>query len=220
MPWRSNVLEPKDRKLRFGIISDNDGEISVYPPIVRGTAMTKAALEAAGHDVFEWKPTDHEEIVKELNTAFATLGGAAIVGLQYENGEPVYPSMSEYEVAYNKGEEGTLGPTKLRGMIVRRNALQKKYLDRWMATAGDGKGPMDAIICPSSPWTAPRLGITQKVFCVNYTGVWNLLGLLHRSCIHPYFGWLMWDRLLGLHISSHICRSEAGQEERELDASE
>ena len=35
---------------------------------------------------------------------------------------------------------------------------------------------MDGIIIASSPWTAPRLGLSQEVFCVSYTGVFNLLG--------------------------------------------
>jgi len=176
VPWRGDVIEPKGRKLRFGIISDNDGEISVHPPILRGLAMTKKALEAAGHEVFEWAPIDHPEIVKTLNSSFHTLGGAAIIELTRRYGEPVFGSMKEYEESYNRGEAGTLGPTKLRQMIVKRNAFQKDYLDRWSATAKDGKPVMDGIILPASPWAAPRLGITQEVFCVNYTGVFNLLG--------------------------------------------
>jgi len=177
------VIEPKGRKLRFGIVSDNDGEISVHPPVVRGLAITKKALEAAGHEVFEWAPTDHPEIVKQLNSAFFTLGGAAIVGLTKGNKEPIFGSMKDYETVYEAGEEGTLGPTKLREMIVKRNALQKAYLDRWSATATDGKGPMDGIIIASAPWSAPRLGITQKLFCVNYTGVFNLLD--YPVCTFP-----------------------------------
>ena len=84
--------------------------------------------------------------------------------------------MKEYEETYNRGENGTLGPTKLRQMIIKRNALQKAYLDRWSATGKDGKQAMDGIILPTSPWTAPRLGITQTLFNVNYTGVFNVLG--------------------------------------------
>ncbi|KAG0651753.1 Acetamidase [Hyphodiscus hymeniophilus] len=182
VPWRGDVIVPKGRKLRFGIISDNDGEISVHPPIVRGLAMTKNALEAAGHDVFEWKPTDHAEINRELNSAFFVLGGAAIIGLTRKHDEPVFPSMKEYETTYEKGEEGTLGPSKLREMIAKRNALQKAYFDRWSATATDGKGAMDGIILASSPWTAPRLGISQQAFCVSYTGVYNLLGKALPPC--------------------------------------
>jgi amidase len=176
VPWRDNMITDKRQKLRFGIISDNDGEYSVHPPILRGLAMTKKALQAAGHEVFEWIPTDHPEIVHEVNTSFHTLGGAAILGLTEIHDEPVFGSMKEYEATYRKGEHGSLGPTKLREMITRRNALQKRYLDRWSATASDGKAPMDGLILAASCWTAPRLGITQDVFCVNYTAVFNLLG--------------------------------------------
>jgi len=184
IPWRGDVIEPKGRKLRFGIVLDNDGEISIHPPIVRGLAMTKKALEAAGHEVFEWVPTDHPEITQELNSSFYTLGGAAILGLTKEHDEPIFESMKEYEATYNRGEEGTLGPTKLRQMIVKRNAFQKAYLDRWSASAANGKGAMDGVIIASAPWTAPRLGITQKIFCVNYTGVFNLLGKHFSSLSH------------------------------------
>ena len=176
VPWRQDVIQPKGRKLRFGIISDNDGQVSIHPPIVRGLAMTKAALEAAGHEVFEWAPTDHAEIAELLNASFHTLGGAAILELTRCHDEPIFGSMKEYEETYNRGENGTLGPTKLRQMIIKRNALQKSYLDRWSATGKDGKQAMDGIILPTSPWTAPRLGITQTLFNVNYTGVFNVLG--------------------------------------------
>lgn len=202
VPWRGDVIVPKGRKLRFGIISDNDGEISVHPPIVRGLAMTKKALEAAGHEVFEWAPTDHAEITRELNSAFHTLGGAAIIELTRQNDEPVFPSMKPYKTTYEKGEDGALGPTKLREMIAKRNALQKAYLDRWSETASEEKGVMDGLILASSPWTAPRLGITQKLFCVNYTGVFNLLG--KPSSIWAQHGTDL-ARLSRLHISSGLC---------------
>lgn len=153
VPWRETTVLPK--KLRFGIISDNDGEISVHPPIVRGLALTKAALEKAGHEVFEWSPKDHPEMTAEMNNSFYTLGGAAILELTRKHDEPVFGSMKAYERAYEVGEHGTLGPTKLRDMITRRNAFQKAYLDRWNATAKEGQ-VMDGIILPASPWTAPR----------------------------------------------------------------
>jgi len=155
VPWRGDVIELKGRKLRFGMVFDNDGDISVHPPILRGLEMTKRALEAAGHEIFEWEPLHHQEMANDMNSSFYTLGGAAILELTLKHDEPVFGSMKEYEATYRKGEHGTLGPT---------------------ATAKNGKGPMDGIITPASPWTAPRLGITQKLFSVNYTGVWNLLG--------------------------------------------
>lgn len=181
VPWRDNVIDTKGQKLRFGIVSNNDGEVSVHPPIARGLAMTKAALEAAGHEVFEWAPIDHPEISELLNTSFHTLGGAAILELTKNHDEPIFGSMKLYEESYNRGEHGTLGPTKLRQMIARRNDLQKAYLDRWTATGKDGKQVMDGIIIAVSPWTAPRLGTTQKLFNVNYTAVFNLLGMVSIS---------------------------------------
>ncbi|KAM3082450.1 hypothetical protein ACMFMF_002112 [Clarireedia jacksonii] len=184
VPWRQNTIQPASRKLRIGIISDNDGEISVHPPIARGLALTKKALEAVGHEVFEWIPHNHPKIAQEMNNSFYTLGGAAILELTRKHDEPVFDSMKNYETVYDKGEEGTLGPTKLREMILRRNAFQKEYLDRWTKTGEDGKGIMDAIIMPNSPWTAPRLGVTQTdIFCVNFTGVWNLLD--YPACTFP-----------------------------------
>lgn len=174
--WRGDVIQPKGRRLRFGIISDHNGEISVQPPLLRGLAMTKKALEAAGHEVFEWEPLNHPEMVKETNSAFVTLGGAAILNLTNEYEEPIFGSMEGYNTVFKKGENGTLGPTRLREMINKRNALQKAYLDKWSATAADGKEAMDGIITAASPWTAPRLGLTQTLFDVSFTSVFNLLG--------------------------------------------
>ncbi|CAG8981732.1 hypothetical protein HYALB_00013431 [Hymenoscyphus albidus] len=182
IPWRENTPLPK--KLRFGIIPDNDGEIHVHPPISRGLALTKAALLAAGHTVIPWSPKNHPEMAAEMNNSFYTLGGAAILELTRKHSEPVFGSMKAYERAYEVGEHGTLGPTKLSEMINRRNAFQKAYLDRWNATRGEGEEVMDGIICPASPWTAPRLGVTQtEVFCVNFTGVFNLLD--YPACTFP-----------------------------------
>lgn len=91
--------------------------------------------------------------------------------------EPVFPSMQGFAVAAEAGE-GELGPTRMRMMNIRRNALQKAYLDRWNASAtSDGKPPIDGIIQAVSPWAAPRLSETQRSgLYVGYTGVWNFLG--------------------------------------------
>lgn len=91
--------------------------------------------------------------------------------------------MANYEKTYRKGEDGTLGPTKLREMITRRNAFQKQYLDAWNATADGGEQVMDAIIMPASVWTAPRLGVTQELFSVNFTGWVNVVD--YPVCTFP-----------------------------------
>lgn len=94
--------------------------------------------------------------------------------------EPIFPCMEGYAAAAAAGE-GELGPTKMRMMNLRRNGLQKAYLDRWNATEADGKPRMDGIICAAAPWAAPRLGQTQQNFYVGYTGFVNFLGKYHRT---------------------------------------
>lgn len=95
--------------------------------------------------------------------------------------------MKAYEEVFEAGKT-TLDPAKLRQMNMRRNQFQKAYLDRWQATATDGKGLLDAIIMASTPWAASKLGATQRSGSIGYTGVWNLLGKsfsLLRMCIQP-----------------------------------
>ena len=70
-------------------------------------------------------------------------------------------------------------------MALKRNQLQKAYLDRWQATAADGKAPLDGIIMAVAPWSAARLGTTQKTSYVGYTGVANLLGE-NRCDLHDF----------------------------------
>ena len=120
-------------------------------------------------------PIDHGDIIVNLLAAFHDLGGGAIVSLLQDTGEPVFEAMKGYEAAAKAGE-GALGPTRLRSMTLKKNQLQKAYLDRWQATGGDGKQPLDGILMAVTPWAAARLGTTQKNSYVGYTGVANLLG--------------------------------------------
>ncbi|KAK5216376.1 hypothetical protein LTR72_010549 [Exophiala xenobiotica] len=184
IPWRKNVIQPPGRKLRFGIIGIDDGLVTVHPPVERALKMTKQALEKQGHEVFTWSAAeDHPVIVKNLQAAFFDLGGAAITELLKPWDEPIFPCMRGYVQAAGAGE-GDLGPTKMRMMTLKRNELQKAYLDRWNATAtADGKPRMDGIICATSPWAAPRLGQTQQNLYVGWTGFVNYLDF--PACTFP-----------------------------------
>ena len=89
--------------------------------------------------------------------------------------EPIYPSMKGYEIAAQADE---LGVTGMRQMVIKRNELQKAYMDYWNSGAIDGKGPIDGIVMAVAPHAAPRLGGTQPDLYVGFTGVWNFLGML------------------------------------------
>lgn len=176
IPWRSDTIQPPGRKLRLGIVGIDDGLVTCHPPVERALGMTKKALEAQGHEVVDWDISDHPEINKTCLAAFFDFGGAAIMDQLLPHDEPVFPSMEPYRLAASAGE-ADLGPTKMRLMNLKRNMIQKAYLDRWNATATEGKEKLDGIIMAVSPWAAPRLGQTQKTFYVGYTSVWNLLGM-------------------------------------------
>ena len=168
IPWRTNLVQPKGRKLRLGLIGPDDSLVTCHPPVERALGMVKKALESQGHEIIPWETTDHPEIVKNLLAAFYDFGGGAIMTYLEPYGEPVFPAMTGYQKAAQAGEND-LGPKKIRMMNMKRNALQKGYLDRWNAAA-NGRNPLDGIIQAVSPWCAARLGGTQNNMYAGYTG--------------------------------------------------
>ncbi|OAX79679.1 hypothetical protein ACJ72_05997 [Emergomyces africanus] len=182
MPWRKDVIQPKGRKLRFGVLGPNDGTITCHPPVERALSTVTNALKAAGHDVVPWEPINHPEIVDLLNESFNELGSDAIIPVLEEYQEPIFGSM---ERAFNacKNKTGKFDPAKLRQMIVKRNQFQKEYLERWMATKTDTDAPIDGIIAPVAPTGAPRLGQGETVDYIGFTGFVNLLD--HSACAFP-----------------------------------
>jgi hypothetical protein len=86
----------------------------------------------------------HPETVKNLLAVFYDFGGGAIITYLEPYDEPVFPTTTGYRQAAKVGEND-LGPTKMRMMNPKRNALQKAYLDRWNA-ATIGQQPLDGII--------------------------------------------------------------------------
>lgn len=61
MPWKKEVAEGKGLPERLSIaILYDDGVVAPHPPISSALHRYKEALIAAGHDVIEWKPLDHQ----------------------------------------------------------------------------------------------------------------------------------------------------------------
>lgn len=177
IPWRRNVIQPAGRKLRLGLVGPDDGLVTCHPPVERALKLVRESLERAGHEIVDWSTADHPAMVKNVIAAFFDLGGGQIMEHLAPFGEPVFGSMKGYAEAAKAGE-ADLGPTKMRTMNIKRNQMQKAYLDRWMATATEDKLPIDGVIMAASPWGAARLGITQEAMYVGYTGVFNLLGIV------------------------------------------
>lgn len=62
MPWR-RVERPN--RLRIGIMWD-DGIVRPTPPVRRALRETAEKLRAAGHEVVDWEPVDHDKLTDIL----------------------------------------------------------------------------------------------------------------------------------------------------------
>jgi len=117
-------------------------------------------------------PVDHPALNDAALEAFAELGSDAIIPQLTAYDEPVFKAVERQFGA----DPTKFNPAKLRQMIIKRNQLQKDYLDRWVATQKNGEPLMDGIISPVAPLAANRLGFTETEQYISYTVAWNLLG--------------------------------------------
>ncbi len=62
MPWKQELAMGigLPQKSTFAILWD-DGVVAPHPPIIDALLKTKEALLAAGHEVIDWKPVEHDE---------------------------------------------------------------------------------------------------------------------------------------------------------------
>lgn len=64
IPWRQDHFdEISNRKLTIGLMVD-DGVVAVHPPIKRVLGEVVQALTNAGHEVVDWEPIGHGEIIR------------------------------------------------------------------------------------------------------------------------------------------------------------
>lgn len=134
IPWRA--VEPK-RKLKLAVMW-NDGLVTPTPPVARALRETVEKLKAAGHELVDWKPTNHTEILTMLRRMFVVDGAKSIRKLLEPTGEPFRPEMEAYE----KSQE--IGVYEMWQLQTERSELQKNYLDQWNAVGG-----LDGILCRS-----------------------------------------------------------------------
>lgn len=145
LPWRTINLP---QKLAFGVIRD-DGIVRVNPPVRRALETTITALQAAGHEVLEFEPFEHDRGTDLLARCFLADGGTSIKRLIAEGGEDWPAGLRAYA-------ERDVHPSTYEMWQIQSERLlwAKGYLDRWMATATrttTGR-EIDAIILPTCPF--------------------------------------------------------------------
>lgn len=161
IPWR---VVPEMKTLKLGVMW-NDGMVMPTPPVRRALEETVKKIQAAGHEIVEWKPEGHEKAIKMLGRMFTADGGKSVKKLLESANEPLRPEMQHYGTAE---EMGTYDMWQLH---LERTEFCKQYLDRWNAAGIDG------ILSPTTPYASVEHGNFKHV---GYTGIFNILDY---SCV-------------------------------------
>ncbi|KAH6968347.1 amidase signature domain-containing protein [Fusarium avenaceum] len=156
IPWRPVQL-PEKLKIAF---MSHDGMVHPTPPVSRALQVAREKLEKAGHTIIEWDPVDQKEGVELLGRMFLADGGQTIRKELERTDEPWRPEMEAYRTARD------LSTSEMWKLHLERTAFQNRYLDRW------NKAGIDAIICPTTPYSTLRHGSFRHVA---YTGVFNVV---------------------------------------------
>ncbi|KAJ7887502.1 general amidase [Mycena olivaceomarginata] len=164
------------KNLCFAIMWDN-AVVVPDPPVRRGLEITKAALLAAGHRVIDWKPYKQAEITKNINDIWAAAAVEDFKRAAAPTGEPIITSMAPQQdtepLVFRPSDDG-ISAFELWQLHKKKRDLRQEHLNRWEETVnqtGTGR-PVDAIICPMAPHTAPPHGLNK---IPQYTLPWNLL---------------------------------------------
>ncbi|KAF1972622.1 amidase [Bimuria novae-zelandiae CBS 107.79] len=184
MPWRDShereittLLNPEDpnsgAKLCFGVIA-TDGIVTPTPPIRRAIDIVVNALRSQGHEVVEWQPPSHRDILDQAFKTWEFDAGTDLKGAFALSGEPMLPQVSSFSTL-----EKQYSAAEIVAVNVRLRELKKHYMEYWNSTAKLSKTGrcVDAVIGPVAPWPAARpekyayYGYTTWVNALDYTSV-------------------------------------------------
>ncbi|KAI3339038.1 amidase [Ustulina deusta] len=156
IPWRDVTLPPR---LKIAVLW-HDSIVLPTPPVTRALRHTVEKLRAAGHELIDWSPEDHEQGAQLLDRMFVADGGKSVFRELERTGEPLRPEMAAY------GAARELGGFEYWQLHLERQKFQKRYLDRWKEAG------IDAILAPVTPFSSVEHG---KFKHVGYTGIYNIL---------------------------------------------
>jgi amidase len=175
MPWNKDVAKGKGLppKLSIAILWD-DGVVPPHPPIVSALERYRDALIAAGHEVIDWQPLNHQEGWDLIVKLYLLDGGAEYHETIQRSGEPaVQQTTWILDHAQGRGEYTVAEMFRLN---LERETFRAKALMHWNATqqrTTTGR-PVDAILCPVAPTLAPPHDTTCWW---GYSSHWNILDL-------------------------------------------
>ncbi|KAK9378570.1 amidase signature domain-containing protein [Kockiozyma suomiensis] len=143
LPW----VEPEnlDRPLRIGVISS----VKTYEPITSIFSDFKNKVIAAGHELVEIDLLKVKELADVATSFFKADGGVFLQQVCASVGEPLT------EAVLNGGLYPCepIDLNQFWALSHKRAALQKEWLEYWLATASKTKDgePVDVILLPAQP---------------------------------------------------------------------
>ncbi|KAL3451863.1 fatty-acid amide hydrolase [Aspergillus insuetus] len=191
VPWR---LVDTPTGLAVGIMK-NDNVVHPHPPIARALLVTEKKLQAAGVNVVEWVPFQHEQINKIPISLFSADGHRNLKEAPETSGEPILPLT---DAVLNWGNE--IRVYENWELNYKREILRAQY-HGLMQQRG-----VDLILSPAYVGVAPK---NETGTYIGYTSVWNVLD--HPSVVIP----------TGLAVDQELDVSDTTYRPRsELDARE
>lgn len=148
------------------------------PPVQRALKTTVKKLKARGHEVIDWTPDLHRDMIELLvgspwneldipieltvtqSKFFVADGGKTLVSILEPSQEPFRPELKMYQ------EAKEIGVSELWKLQAKRLQLTTEYLQR-VESAG-----IDAVLSPTTPFASVE---HTKINWVGYTGVFNIM---------------------------------------------
>lgn len=167
IPWRTINLPPK---LKIAVMY-TDNIVTPSPPIIRALKSVVASLEAAGHEVVEWKAEGHDECWNITQALYYEDGGRTVENLIASGGEEMLP-LTKWLIKDNENVKYRT-VEDVWDLKQKRNAYRLKYNELWLSTSTPSSPRIvDAILCPAGPGPAPPHGQAKYW---SYTSQWNIL---------------------------------------------
>lgn len=164
IPWRQDEVDAiQGRKLKIGFVVD-DGIVLPQPPVQRAVRDLVSRLKRAGHEVFEWDTSSHQQAYNLWLKGALADGGKKCADLCKLADEPLIEGMLV-------GQEKDLLDTAQRMELADQIwDYQRNYMRKWTETG------VDAVIMPIQQWVAmkPKTWVKSDMY-VGYTSLMNLL---------------------------------------------
>lgn len=166
IPWRDVTLP---EKLTIAVMYD-DGVVKPQPPLARALRETVDKLKAAGHEVIEWEPIDHDQAQTVIARMFVADGARTMAETIKKGGDPWMPGPSAHPhwqadfagmpfyQAAAESATADLSTSDMWKLHLERSAFANRYMQRWTDTKSRTKSgrPVDAILCPAVAGVAFR----------------------------------------------------------------